>query len=243
MRRPKTPCSRSYSKPASSMSDVFSNVRTSVKNATVRSMFDTVIPTVSIACTRDADAAPSRESGAAQRSADSSRAQSALRDLALTSAPPFNEGIADAKGVGHNRQGRIHRAARRKEAAVDDIEVVDVVRLAHRIERRRLRVVTKADGAVLMRHARQRNPLTDEQASRKQSLVTAMPVLVTRRLLLQKVFKLRREPRMPFAIVRRVPQLDVAVMVQGQPLFGVGQILGRQPEVQRVLRHEVEREA
>src|SRR5262245_48435581 len=129
IRRPKTPCSRSYSSPASSMSDVFSNVRTSVKKATDRAMSETVIPTASTACTRGADAAPSRESGAAQRKADSSSAHSALRDEARTLAQPFGQVVAHTQGVGHDCEGRVHRAARRKEAAVDDVEVVDVVRL------------------------------------------------------------------------------------------------------------------
>ena len=47
--------------------------------------------------------------------------------------------IAHAQRVGHDRQRRIHRAARREEAAVHDVEVVDFVRPAVDIERRGLR--------------------------------------------------------------------------------------------------------
>ena len=69
------------------------------------------------------------------------------------SVHPFEQVVAHAQRVGHDRQRRVHRAARREEAAVDDVEVVEIVGLAVGIERRRLRVVAEADRAVLMRHA------------------------------------------------------------------------------------------
>ena len=47
---------------------------------------------------------------------------------------------------------------------------------------------------------------------------------------------------MALVVVRRVAQLDVAVAVERDAVLGVGQIFGRQPEVERVLRHQIERE-
>ena len=51
-------------------------------------------------------------------------------------AEAFDEVVADPHGVRHRREGRVHRARRREEARVDDVEVVEVVRPAVRIERR-----------------------------------------------------------------------------------------------------------
>src|ERR1051326_3670273 len=84
--------------------------------------------------------------------------------------------IADTQGVGHDRQRRIHRAARREEAAVDDVEVVDLVRLAVDVERRRLRVASEANRAVLVRHARQGNALAEKEIAPEQTLMALVAV-------------------------------------------------------------------
>ena len=87
----------------------------------------------------------------------------ARRTAALTSAHPFLQVIAHAQRVGHNRESRIDSSRRGEEAAVDDVEVVDVVRPAIRIQDRRLGIAAEADGAVLVCHTGEGNPIADEQ--------------------------------------------------------------------------------
>ena len=48
---------------------------------------------------------------------------------------------------------------------------------------------------------------------------------------------------MTFEIIRRVRQDDVAVAIQRHAVLGIGKIFGRQPEIERVLRHDIERQA
>ena len=47
-------------------------------------------------------------------------------------AEPLEQVVADAQRVGHRGQRRVHGARRREEARVDDVEVVELVRLAVR---------------------------------------------------------------------------------------------------------------
>src|SRR5689334_10219707 len=68
-------------------------------------------------------------------------------------AEALEDAITDAKRVGHDRERRVDGPARWEEAAVDDIQICDVVRLARRIQRRRARIVAEANRAVLMRDA------------------------------------------------------------------------------------------
>jgi hypothetical protein len=70
--------------------------------------------------------------------------------------------VSHPQRIGHDGQGRIHRTAGREEAGVDDIEVVNVVRLTVDIERRGLGIDPKADGAVLMGDPGQGDTLADE---------------------------------------------------------------------------------
>ena len=53
--------------------------------------------------------------------------------------------VADPQRVGHDGERRVHRRRGREEAAVHHVEVVDLVRLAVRVERRGLRVAPEAD--------------------------------------------------------------------------------------------------
>ena len=46
----------------------------------------------------------------------------------------LEEVVADPEGVGHRREGRIHRADAREDACVDDVQVVELVRLAVHVE-------------------------------------------------------------------------------------------------------------
>src|SRR5439155_23983691 len=54
------------------------------------------------------------------------------------SPEPLSEVVTDPERVRHDGERRIHRAARREEARVDDVEVVDVMSLAVDVEGRGL---------------------------------------------------------------------------------------------------------
>src|SRR6516225_1973203 len=62
----------------------------------------------------------------------------------------IKEVIADPKCVRNDCERGIDGGARREEAAIDDIEVVELVRLAITIKRGGGGIVAKTDGAVLM---------------------------------------------------------------------------------------------
>src|SRR5215468_7198307 len=84
--------------------------------------------------------------------------------------------IADTQRIRHDGKSGIHRSARWEEAAVDDVEIVDVMRLAIRVERRCCGVAAEPDGAVLVRDAGQRNALTNVEIAREESLVAVAPM-------------------------------------------------------------------
>ena len=105
--------------------------------------------------------------------------------------------------------------ARREEAAVDDVEVVDVVRLAVDVERRGLRIVAEANRAVLMRDAGERDALADEEVAREQALVAL--VAVDRRTCVCcfiRSLSFAMQPLVAFLVVRLVAEDDVAVAVE-----------------------------
>ena len=85
--------------------------------------------------------------------------------------------IAHAQRVRDDGEGRIHRATRREEARIDDVEVVDLMGAAVRIERGGLRILAKPHGAVLMCHPGQGNPSRHVRLERDQVLVIALDVL------------------------------------------------------------------
>ena len=65
--------------------------------------------------------------------------------------------LSHAQRIRHNRQRRIHRRTRNKEAAVYHVKVIHVVRLAIHVERRRFRISAETNRAVLMSYTRERN--------------------------------------------------------------------------------------
>src|SRR4051812_1408473 len=89
------------------------------------------------------------------------------------SAEPFEEVVADAHGVGDRGQGRVHRADAREEARVRDVEVLQLVRLAVRVERRGVRVGPEPDGARLVGGGTDRHPLVQIQAVVEQVVLQA----------------------------------------------------------------------
>src|SRR5262245_35047890 len=66
---------------------------------------------------------------------------------------PFEKMIANANGVRHRGQSRIHRADAREEAGVDHIQIIQLMRLAISVEHRRPGVFAETDRPRLVRHA------------------------------------------------------------------------------------------
>jgi len=151
--------------------------------------------------------------------------------------------IPDPQGIGHDGEGRIHRPARREHAAVNNVKIVQVVSLAVDIEDRSLGIVPKANRPALVGHPGQRDLLADEQVTSKQPLVALPAMDVALRLLLHQAFEFRPQTLVSLQVVGRVREDDLAVLVQRDPVVGVGQILRRQLEVEGVLGHQIQGEA
>src|SRR5208283_104551 len=128
---------------------------------------------------------PSWPASEAWNAAKSSHARPSLRKTSLRStahshsfgyarAQALQNMIAHAQRVGHDRQRRIHRRARREEAAIHDVEILEIMGFAIHVQRRSLGIVAKTDGAILMGDPRQRNALSDIQVASKQSFMAVM---------------------------------------------------------------------
>src|SRR6478736_3818336 len=66
------------------------------------------------------------------------------------SAEALQEVVANAQGIGHRRQGRVHGPDAREEAGIDDIQVVELVGLAVDVEDGGRSVGPEPDGAGLV---------------------------------------------------------------------------------------------
>src|SRR5690348_4772736 len=105
-------------------------------------------------------------------------------------AEPAEQVIADAKRVGHDGQCRIDGGTRREKAAVDDIEVVDLVCPAVDVESGRFGIMTKTDGSVLVSDTRKRDAIPKEEVPGEQPLVAVVTVNAALGLLFHEVFEL-----------------------------------------------------
>src|SRR5205823_14566096 len=92
--------------------------------------------------------------------------------------------ITDSQRVSYDGEPGIDRATRAKEARIDHVKIIQLVRFAVAIERARLRVVSEPDGAVLVRHASERDALAEIQIAREEALVAFVAVHGTLGLLL-----------------------------------------------------------
>src|SRR5271167_3355839 len=123
----------------------------------------------------------------AWKAAKSSHAGTKLRKTSLRStahsrlfgcarAQALQNVIAHAQRIGHDRERWVHRRARREEAAIHDVEILEIMGLAIRVQRRGPGIMPKADGAVLVGDTRQRNALTHIQVAAKKSFMAVMAV-------------------------------------------------------------------
>ena len=75
--------------------------------------------------------------------------------------------IADSQSIGYDRKRRIDRATGDEEAAVDNVQVVKLMRFAILIERACPRIISDPHGADLMRYPREGDSLADEEIARE----------------------------------------------------------------------------
>src|SRR6266436_5871973 len=75
--------------------------------------------------------------------------------------------VSDAECIGHDGQRGVNSSAGRKEAAVQDIKIVDLVGFAICVQRGRLGITPKTDRAVLVRHTCKWNAVAEEQIPRE----------------------------------------------------------------------------
>src|SRR3954469_6560852 len=89
--------------------------------------------------------------------------------------------VADAQRVRHRGQGRIDRADAGEATRVDDVEVVDLVRAAVRVEHGRRAVAPEAAGPRVVRDARHGDVVLAVRVAREQ-VVLMQPELSQQRL-------------------------------------------------------------
>src|SRR5271166_750932 len=163
------------------------------------------------------------------KAAISSHARPSLRNALLRStarsrsfrdarAQTLQNVIAHPQRIGHDRQRRIHGRARREEAAIHDVEILKIMGLAIYVQRRGFGIMPKADGAVLMSDARQRNALSDIQVASKQSFMALMAVHRAV-LVFQRLLELGLQALVCIQVVRRVRQYDFAVAIDGDAVL------------------------
>src|SRR5262245_46263456 len=211
-------------------------------------MFPTVIPTAPTPRIGSTDSASRARPGEPTPSPQSRSSAASVVLVFITasasrgssSREPFEQMIADAERIGPERQRGIDCSARGKEAGVDDVEVVELVRLAVRVQRGCLRVVPEPNRAVLVRNAGQRDALAEIETPREQAFVALVAVHATLGLLLHQALESVDQPPVPLFVVRAVRENDVALWVKRDAIVRIGQILGGEPEVERVSGHELE---
>ena len=148
-------------------------------------------------------------------------------DLLAGGAEALEQVVADAQRVGHRRQRGVDRADAREEARVDDVEVVDVVRAAVGVEHRRRRAEAEPARPRLVRDARDRDLVLEVGVARDE-VVLVHPDALEQRL------ELGEQPLLGHLVGRLVGELDAPVVAQRDPVLQPRQVLGGEPEVDRV---------
>ena len=145
--------------------------------------------------------------------------------------------VADPQRVRHRRQRRVHRARRREEARVDDVEVVE----------RRAPGSSTSSAEVAGSSPKRTVPhwcATPASGMRWSSTDAARDRALLAAELAEQALELGEQPPV------RLDRCGTVLARWMRPwrstvtrLSGCGQVLGREPEVDRVLGHVVEREA
>jgi hypothetical protein len=151
--------------------------------------------------------------------------------------------FADTQRIGNDGQPGIHRSAGWEEAGVDDVKVIHFMCLAVHVQRAGSWIRAEPNRTVLVRDASERDALAQVQISPEKTLVAFGAVHWAFSLLLHQALKLRNEMLVAFFIVRSVLKYDVAIAIQHNSVIRVRQVLGREPEVERMSAHQLERPA
>src|SRR5687768_2299295 len=117
-RAPNTPLRSSCGRPVSSVSDTLAKPRTSVKKVTDRSRLPTVMPMLSTDAAGDGlapFASPTATNATRKLQAVADLRHRIRRTLARAHAETFQQTIADAQRVRHDRERWVDRTTRRKE--------------------------------------------------------------------------------------------------------------------------------
>src|SRR5439155_4906432 len=143
--------------------------------------------------------------------------------------------VAYTQCIRHDRQSRIHCAARREKACIDGIEILKIMSLAVDVEYGALGIPPESKRPVLMRHARQRDTFTDIGVQ-VNDFFRAIDML-------EQTLELCLQALVSFFVVRFVAELDLTLAGDRHPVVRIGQIFRCHPEVQRVFGHEIQGEA
>src|SRR3954447_13236467 len=142
--------------------------------------------------------------------------------------------IADAQRVGDRRQPRVDGARGREEAGIDDVQVVEVVRLAVEVERRALGIGAESHRPAVMGDAGEWDLLAEHRPPRNRRAAATEGT--------EEVLELCQELPVRSGVVVGLGEVDVPLAVDRDAVARVGQVFGGQPEVERVLGDVVERE-
>ena len=154
--------------------------------------------------------------------------------FAALRAHPLEQVVADAQRVGHRGQRRVDRSDAREEARVDHVEVVELVGPAVHVQHGCPGVGAEAAGAGLVRHPCDRDGGLEVGMTWNQ-VVGLHPGVLEQPL--QLVVKLLHG-----LLVRRgVADPHVPVTVQRDAILRSRQVLRREPEVDRMAGHALER--
>ena len=149
--------------------------------------------------------------------------------------------ITDSQRVGDDCERGIHCPTRAEEAGIDNIQVIEFVRFAVAIECAGLRIVSKTDRAVLVCNASQRNALAEEQVAGEETFMALVSMDASISSAVASGSQLFDQPLVAFLVVWLVLQNDLAVAVERDPIVRVGQILGGEPEIERMFAHQIQR--
>jgi hypothetical protein len=135
--------------------------------------------------------------------------------LFLNLPEPFQNAIAHPQRVGHDRQGWIYGGDRDKEAGIDDIEIVEIVRLAVEIESRRLGIQPETSRSRLMGRAGDGNLLVKIERARRHQAIVKPDVM-------EDAFELRNQTPVAFRIALLKAKNNVTFRVQCDAIFRFG---------------------
>jgi hypothetical protein len=142
--------------------------------------------------------------------------------------------IAHSECICDDGQSGIDGGARDEKAAVDDVKVVHIMGFAIEIQDRGFGIFAKPHGSVLVPNASQWDLFAKVGVAVEKMMRDAYSIQDHFELLLQSVVS--------FDVIFCITQLQVAVFGDSDPIVWIGEIFGRQPEIDRVAGHSPKKE-